>query len=141
MSFAVLDASFAGLITLPDEAPRDVAVELADQLAKYDLLVPPHWPLEMANMLLKVQRKGRLDAVGVSAVLAVARDWRVAPDAEGHACAWSETLLLARRHGLTAYDAAYLELAIRRDTVLATNDRALIEVARSLHIPLLTAPE
>lgn len=141
MSLAVLDASFAGLITLTDEAPPDLALDLAGRLAEHDLIVPAHWPLELANMLLKVQRRGRLDTAGANALLAVVRNWHVAIDADGHARAWSETLLLAGRHGLTAYDAAYLELATRRDAVLASNDRALLRAARSLGVNILTAPE
>ncbi len=42
--------------------------------------------------------------------------------------AWGRTLLLAERHGLTEYDAAYVELAIRADGILLTFDN---EMARA----------
>lgn len=141
MSFAVLDVSFAGLITLADEAPREVALDLASRLAEYDLIVPAHWHLELANMLLKLQRRGRLNAAGANAVLSIAHDWRITLDSESQTRAWSDTRLLAGRHGLTAYDAAYLELALRRHAVLASNDAALIRAARDVGIAVLTAPE
>ena len=139
MSAAVLDVFFAGLITLTDEAPREVALDLASRLAEHDLVVPAHWHLELANMLLKLQRRGRLNAAGANAVLSIARDWRVTPDSESQVQAWSGTRLLAERHGLTAYDAAYLELALRRRAVLASNDAALIRAARDVGVAVLTA--
>lgn len=139
MSFAVLDVSFAGLITLTDEAPREVALDLASRLAEYDLVVPAHWHLELANMLLKLQRRGRLNAADANAVLLIAHDWRVTLDVESQNRAWSDTRLLAERHSLTAYDAAYLELALRRRAVLASNDGALIRAARNVGVIVLTA--
>lgn len=140
MSVAVLDVSFAGLITLTDEAPREVALDLASRLAKHDLVVPAHWHLELANMLLKVQRRGRLNAAGANAVLSIARDWRVTVDLDSQTRAWSETRLLAEQHDLTAYDAAYLELALRRNAVLASNDAAVLGAARDVGVGVLTAP-
>ena len=52
-------------------------------------------------------------------------------------CAWHDTLALARSHRLTSYDAAYLELALRRGLPLATRDKALQAAARLEGVPLL----
>jgi predicted nucleic acid-binding protein len=57
------------------------------------------------------------------------------PNTDRHA--WGETLRLAERHGLTIYDAAYLELALRRKTALATLDRQLPAAAVSSGVELL----
>ncbi|MFN9619631.1 MAG: type II toxin-antitoxin system VapC family toxin [Synechococcaceae cyanobacterium] len=53
------------------------------------------------------------------------------------ASAWHDTLALAPSHGLTVYDAAYLELALRRGLPLASRDKALQAAARREGVPLL----
>ncbi|MGO9423477.1 type II toxin-antitoxin system VapC family toxin [Roseiarcus sp.] len=58
-------------------------------------------------------------------------------DADTDAYAWTTTLRLAERYGLTVYDATYLELAQRRSLPLATLGKALREAAASLDIMLL----
>jgi predicted nucleic acid-binding protein len=60
-------------------------------------------------------------------------------DAEADRKAWSDTLHLAERHGLTVYDASYLEIASRRKIPLATLDRQLRAAATSEGIQLLGA--
>lgn len=60
-------------------------------------------------------------------------------DSDTNAHAWTDTLSLARRHGLTAYDAAYLELAIRRGIPLATLDARLKAAAQATGAPLFKA--
>ena len=61
----------------------------------------------------------------------------IAIDDETDLHAWSETLALSRSEGLTLYDAAYLELAIRLGLPLATGDRALIAAAQTLGVVVL----
>ena len=51
--------------------------------------------------------------------------------------AWHDTLALARSHRLTSYDAAYLELALRRGLPLASRDKALQAAARPEGVPLM----
>ena len=58
-------------------------------------------------------------------------------DAEADRQAWSATSYLAERHGLTIYDAAYLEIASRRKIPLATLDRQLRAAARDEKVELL----
>jgi predicted nucleic acid-binding protein len=60
----------------------------------------------------------------------------VTDDETGARCA-AETIALARQYDLTIYDAAYLELAIRRQTVLGTADRALARAAKAAGVGLL----
>lgn len=73
----------------------------------------------------------RDDALGSLALLPVK------VDAEADRQAWSATLHLAERYGLTVYDAAYLEIASRREIGLATLDRQLRAAATNDGIPLL----
>ena len=63
---------------------------------------------------------------------AVAAELPIATDTETTARAWREILTLARAEGLTTYDAAYLELAIRRGLPLMTKDAALITAAKDV---------
>lgn len=92
--------------------------------------VPALWHLELANVLLGAQRKGRIDQAGIEAFLGALGTFAIEVDPETIALAWSRTLALAREHGLSAYDAAYLELALRRGLPLATRDAALVEAVR-----------
>lgn len=82
-------------------------------------------------------RKGRTDAEFRDAAL---RDLALLPikvDLETDRRAWHETAGLASRHGLTLYDAAYLELALRRRLPIATLDRELIAAAIAENVMVL----
>jgi predicted nucleic acid-binding protein len=57
-------------------------------------------------------------------------------DEETKAHAFADTTYLARSHNLSAYDAAYLELAMRRGVPLATLDEQLKDAARAVGVPL-----
>ncbi len=136
MSF-VLDCS----ATLP-WIFTDGAAEATDQLL--DTLqngaqarVPALWHLELANVLVGAQRRGRIDQAGIEAFLSHLTSYAISVDVETIARAWTKTLDLAVRHGLSAYDAAYLELALRRDLPLATKDRTLINAARRAGVRLV----
>jgi predicted nucleic acid-binding protein len=125
----VIDASVAIAALSPDEASSDAARIVDDCLAN-GAVVPPNWPLEIANVLLVKQRRRimepaiadeALDAIiGISASVDDASDERLL----------RRTKRLAEKHGLSCYDAAYLELAIRRALPLATLDGKLADAAR-----------
>ena len=99
--------------------------------------VPALWRLEVANVLEMGVRRGRHDAAFRDATLAdlALLPIRVDPETDRHA--WGATARLAARHGLTLYDAAYLELARRLDLPLATLDHALRDAASAEGVPLL----
>ena len=87
--------------------------------------VPALWHLELGNVLLGAQRKGRIDKAGIEQFLAALDVYDIEVDPETITVAWSKTLALAENLGLTIYDAAYLELALRRGLPLATLDGSL----------------
>lgn len=99
--------------------------------------VPCLWRLEVANSLQMAVRRGRVDVVFRDASLADLGLLNVSSDPDTDQFAWSHTLALAERHGLTLYDAAYLELAKRLSLPLATLDRELRTAAIAAGIPLL----
>ena len=99
--------------------------------------VPALWRLEVANVLEMGVRRNRHDAAFRDATLAdlALLPIRLDPETDQHA--WTATARLAARYGLTLYDAAYLELARRRDVPLATLDHELRAAALAEGVPLL----
>ena len=93
--------------------------------------VPSLWHLEVANVLLGAQRKGRIDRAGIEKFLSTLALYDIEVDPETLAVAWSKALALAESFSLTVYDAAYLELALRRGLPLATLDTQLRKAVKS----------
>ena len=87
--------------------------------------VPALWHLELGNVLLGARRKGRIDQAGIEKFLSTLELYDIEVDGETMPVAWTKTLSLAERFGLTVYDAAYLELALRKGLPLATLDESL----------------
>ena len=137
MSRLVLDASMALSWLLPDEASTSTTAVQAQLLKAEGVWVAAHWRLEVANSLCMAERRKRLDAAGIAQAVALFTQLPVLVDPETNEHAGSETLSLARQHALSVYDAAYLELALRRGATLATLDGPLRTVAKKLGVPIL----
>ena len=86
--------------------------------------VPALWLLEVGNLLLSAQRRKRITADKRRELAAAASALRMKVDREAVAIAALDEL--AARFGISTYDAAYLELALRRSLPLATLDEALL---------------
>jgi len=98
---------------------------------------PALWSLETANALLVLTRRGKLtDEERVDALSALAR-LAVVLDHEMAARAFGKLSDLAVRHGLTLYDAAYVELAIRRKLPIACKDGPLRTAAKRARVKVL----
>jgi len=136
MSALVVDASVALAWCFEDEASPATDAML-DQVKDEGAIVPSLWHLELGNVLLSAERRGRTIQGGVVARLALMAQLPITIDAETAGRAWREILALARAERLTAYDAAYLELAVRRGLPLATKDEALLGAARRVGVPVL----
>lgn len=98
---------------------------------------PSLWRLEVANILEMGVRKRRHNATFRDDTLAdlALLPVNIDPDTDKHA--WNSTLKLAERHRLTLYDAAYLELALRRGLPLATLDSELRAAANAEKLVVL----
>ena len=94
------------------------------------------WRLEMCNLLLSAQRRKRISADTRRELAAAAAALRIRVDHEPVAITTLEDL--GARHGLSAYDAAYLELALRRQLPLATRDEALLAAMAAAEVPAAT---
>jgi len=131
----VLDASTAISWNFPDEEHSDARAAW-ERLRQDNALVPAHWWFEVRNILLVVERRKRTSESQTFHFLArlsrLAIDETARPDDSG-------IFELARRHRLTFYDAAYLELARREDVALATLDGDLATAARAEGVALVTS--
>lgn len=96
--------------------------------------VPAIWPIEVANSLAVNERRGRLDARAVERIAQRLPLLAIHVDTEGLPRAFGRILELARRCGVSVYDACYLELAERKKLRLATLDAKLREAAAKLEI-------
>jgi predicted nucleic acid-binding protein len=129
----VVDASVTISWYLADEATAKTQ-SILRRLGESEAVVPVLWWFEIRNVLLTNERRGRLGATQTASILAHLAGLRIALDRDP---AGDAVLALARKHRLTFYDAAYLELAQRRDAPLATLDRRLAAAARGAGVPLL----
>jgi predicted nucleic acid-binding protein len=132
MSF-VLDNSVAMCWLLADGKPGDVAYAEAvlEALQERQALVPSLWALEAANVIARGEAKGLLTEARSQAFVVLLGRLNIAADTATAAHALGDTLHLARRYKLSAYDAAYLELALRIGSPLATLDADLKKAARA----------
>jgi predicted nucleic acid-binding protein len=98
------------------------ALELA---AREACVAPSVWPLEIRNAVITAQRRGRFTSDDVTLFLALVSGLRVSVDDRSLYHAFDDVLPLALQHALSSYDAAYLELAVRKKAPLATLDAGL----------------
>lgn len=132
-----IDASITLSWLLPDESTVE-SLAVQDELADaQSVWVPAHWKLEVANSLWMAERRKRLDSSGVAEAVALFTQLPVTIDSETNARATGETLGLSRQYGISVYDAAYLELALRKGATLGSLDGPLRAVAAKLNVPLL----
>ena len=124
----VLDNSVAMRWLLNDRSSvvQDYARAVLQQLAAGATAVVPNlFALEAANVLVKSQKRGLVSEAGAREFLALLADLDIETDSTTHERALHATLSIAAQHDLSAYDAAYLELALREGIPLATLDQDL----------------
>jgi predicted nucleic acid-binding protein len=134
----VLDASVALAWCFKDEA-SEAADRLLERLETETALVPALWHLEVANVLALGERRHRITLAESAAFIARLETLVIVVDEETSSRAFTRVLDLARSERLTAYDAAYLELAMRLDVPLASKDRHLCNTAERLGVAVLRA--
>ena len=135
MSACILDCSAAVSWIFHDEG--DAASDaLLDRVAEGGATVPALWPFEIANVLLVAERRKRFTAADRAQALAFLDGLPIRVDPQSLERAWVETINLAQAHRLTAYDASYLELALRHGLPLASRDNALRSAALACGVTL-----
>jgi len=128
----VLDASMtlAWLFPRHDPAEAALADQALDELDYEEFAVPAIWYDEVANALLRGERKGLVTLSQTTAFLGELDLADIESETDSPRLRQSAVMALARSHGLTAYEAMYLELALRRGAPLATFDQQLAEAIR-----------
>ena len=135
MNPVVVDASTALAWCFPDET-SDYADQVLVALEGKTMLVPAVWSLEIANAVLVGERRQRLHQPEIKQFTTLLESLSLIQDTRPLANNINNVLPLARRHGLSAYDAAYLELSIRRSAPLATLDARLRKAAKAAGIKI-----
>lgn len=131
----VVDSSVAIAWCFPDERD-DHPQSVLEALSHGRAVVPHLWHLEVANTLLVGERRKRSTQANTAAWLGFLSALPIDVDDETRTRAFGDILSLAREHNLSAYDAAYLELAMRRRLPLATLDEKLKAAARAAGVVL-----
>jgi len=132
----LLDCSMTMSWCFADEASA-VSMELQGRLVAETALVPAHWFLEVANVLAMAEKRDRITAADSTEFLRLLGMLDIEVDDEASGRAFDHLLPLCRSHRLTSYDAAYLDLALRRRLPLATLDDELRATAENLGIAVL----
>ncbi|MBG1258540.1 type II toxin-antitoxin system VapC family toxin [Nostoc commune] len=136
----VLDCSVAISWCLVDENNPTANAILAI-MPDAEAFVPGIWSLEIANVLLVAERRNRMTQEQSSEAITLLQSLLIQVDTATDANALGATLTLGRQEGLAAYDAAYLELALRLGLPLATIDQRLAEAATRCGVDLVVADE
>lgn len=131
MSF-VLDNSVTMRWFFGDGKPAELtyAGKVLDAMRDTIALVPVTWGLEVANVIAKAEARALVTEARSGAFLEMLEGMDIEVDPATFAHALSDILQLARRYKLSAYDASYLELALRSGVALATLDEDLQKAAR-----------
>jgi predicted nucleic acid-binding protein len=132
----IIDCSMTMAWCFADEGTDETA-KIQDRLIAEAAVVPAHWFLEVANVLAMAEKRGRISAADSTQFVKLLTALDIQVDDEFLTRAFDHILPLSRSHALTSYDAAYLDLALRRQLPLASLDDNLRQVATRLGVEVL----
>lgn len=138
MKALVIDGSTTLGFVLADERTPNALKALEVVESGVPTFVPAHWCVEVANGLIMAERRKRASQADITEALNLVAALPVSADDQTAQRAGRDTAALARQYGLTIYDAAYLELAMRRGATLATTDHALAKAAKAAGVTIFT---
>lgn len=131
----VIDASVVIAYVLDDESSATANAVVAS-LCQYDAVAPSFLSLEISNILLLAERRCRVKAEQRRLFVKKIEELQIAEDVYSQERIFSRVLPMAAYHGLTTYDACYLELAARCSMPLATLDKKLRSAAQAQGVTL-----
>jgi predicted nucleic acid-binding protein len=130
----VVDNSVVMAWCFEDEADG-YADGVLEGLVAGEAFVPSVWPLEVGNVLLVAERRGRLDEASSVRFLELLGGLPITVEQEPPERMLGEVVSLAREHGISTYDASYLDLAMRLGLPIATRDASLAKAAKKCRVP------
>jgi predicted nucleic acid-binding protein len=136
LSLWIVDASVALAWFLKDEDDRSYALEVLSSLHANEMVVPSLWVFEFANGLLSAHRRNRLSKEGMFRAFEEIKSAPIVIE-EAQSADAAQITELALSQQLTVYDAAYLELALRRRLPIATKDAALVRAMAALGVDIV----
>ena len=125
----VVDNSVVMAWCFEDEA-SDYSDVVLEAVAVSEIVVPPIWPLEVANVLLVAERKKRLRRAESRRFIELLERLGFEVEPQYSSRIWDDVLSAARKYHLSSYDASYIELAERRAVPLATVDKGLLSALK-----------
>ncbi len=139
MSLFVLDTSYAMTWVIEAEL-TPAAMQVLEELGldEREAIVPAMWPDEVANVFLTLERARKVSRESLSTWVATLETLPIRIEQPSLEESLGEVRHLARIHSLTAYDARYLHLAMRKEIELATRDKQLMAAARKVGVKLVT---
>jgi predicted nucleic acid-binding protein len=132
----VIDASIVMTWCFEDERSR-YGDRVLDRLTSSVAVVPSVWPLEVTNVLLTAERKGRLSRADSVRFMTLLQTLPIFVDHRSRDAVFGPVFALGGDLGLSSYDASYLQLAMRDGLAVATLDRRMRRAAGKLEIPTL----
>ena len=138
MTRFVLDNSVAMRWLMPSVKRSDqrYAEQVLKSMNKSDVLVPELWYVEASSVLLCAERKGEITIAQTEAFTSQLEKLPITVDSSTWKQSFGRTMTLARAYSLSGYDAAYLELAVRKSLTLASLDRKLVKAAEKAGISI-----
>jgi predicted nucleic acid-binding protein len=131
----VIDNSVVMSWCFEDEA-SDYADSVLNALKITSAMVPSIWPYEFVNVLLVAERQKRLKQAESVQFVTLLSELSILVDEDSPEKSMKDVLALGRETGLSSYDAAYLELAMRNGFPLATLDKKLTAAAKAVDVNL-----
>lgn len=131
MSRLVVDCSVTAAWLFEDEASPYAEAVLDALAADHEALAPAIWLLEVSNVMLVGERRARLTEVQSIAFWVTLKAMPISIDEREPKATTERIIALGRAHALSAYDAAYLELALSSAVPIASLDDKLTSAARA----------
>lgn len=132
----VLDNSIVMAWCFEDES-NETADDILESFEQSKAIVPAIWPLEVGNVLLVAERRGRLSEADSVRFLSMLSSLPIHSEPETTQRALSHILFLARARQLSTYAASYLDLAMREGVPIATLDNNLRSAAKECQVEVV----
>ena len=128
-----MDASVTVARILLEQESRERVAGILRLIPRHHCHVPLMWQYEVRNSILVAERRGRISRLDADSRF---NQWNQLPFETDSAPDFDVAMALARRHGLSYYDAIYIELAVWLDAALATLDQAMMRAAEAEGVPV-----